>query len=155
MASAEPFAHLLRVTGDALGEVLDSYKQCYPIGPFHAYHPVIKNIKALFDVVQKLETEYLGGVFRATSPRAENNISDVLNECGKLAKLLRNQIKGRNLRDDASTSRDIQRACAEVELFLDTYGRSREEPTGRASPAEQSELDGLSMYSRFQSQVLY
>jgi hypothetical protein len=154
MASTEPLARLLKVTGDVLSEVLDSYKQYYPIVSFPVYHQVIKDIKALFEVVQKLETECLDGAFRATPLRAKNNISNVLNECGKLAKLLHNQIEGRNLRDDASTNRDIRTACAEVEFFLVTYGRSREEPTGRASPAEQSELEGLSVYSRFQSRVL-
>jgi hypothetical protein len=134
MASTEPFARLIKVTGDALGEVLDSYKQYYPPVPFSNYHQVIKNVKPLFELVQQLETECLCGAVRATSPRAKKSITEVLNECGKLAKLLQSQIEGRNLRDDASTNRDIQTYCDEVGFFL------------RTSRAEQTELESLSVY---------
>lgn len=146
MASTESFARLIKVTGDALSEVLDSYKQCYPPIPFSNYHQVIKNVKVLFELVQQFETEWLCGAVQATSPRAKKNITEVLNECGKLAKLLRSQIEGRNLRDDASTNREIQTYCAEVGFFLRTYDRSTEEPTSRTSRAEQTELESLGVY---------
>jgi hypothetical protein len=86
-----------------------------------------RTFKTVLDLVQELETESLARDFWATIPRAKSNISGVLNECGQLAKLLHTRVQGRNLRDDASTSRDIQTYCAEIGFFLATYGRSREE----------------------------
>ena len=146
MSSTGPFVRLLRATGDRLGEVLDSYKQFYPHVLSSDYHQVIKNVKALLELVQLLENEYLIRPFRATIPRAETNIAQVLKDCGELSKLLRIQIEGRRLRDDVSTSQDIERYYNEVESFRDSYGRSRDEPTARASRAEQAELEDLSAY---------
>jgi hypothetical protein len=150
MTSMEPFARLVKATGDAAAELLDAYKEYYSHVSPSNYHQTIKDIKPLLDLVQELETESLAGAFRATIPRAKSNISGVLNECGQLAKLLHTRVQGRNLRDDASTSRDIQTYCAEIGFFLATYGGSREElnfgasRASRASRAEQYELEDLS-----------
>jgi hypothetical protein len=86
-----------------------------------------RTFKTVLDLVQELETQSLARDFWATIPRAKSNISGVLNEYGQLATLLRTRVQARNLRDDASTSRDIQTHCAEIGFFLATYGRSREE----------------------------
>jgi hypothetical protein len=77
-------------------------------------------------------------------PRAKINIAGVLNDCGRLAKLLHNRIESGALEGDARTCRDIQTHCAEVEFFLGTYGRSRKELNIGAPRAEQYELEGLS-----------
>jgi hypothetical protein len=144
MASTEPFGRLLKVTGDAVAEVLDSYKQYYSHVVLSTYHQIIKNVKALLDLLQKLETEFLAGAFRATPSRAKNNIIEVLNECGQLAKLLHTRIEAINLRDDDSASRSIQTCGAEIGFFLRTYGRNREEWNSGPPRAGRTELEGLS-----------
>jgi uncharacterized protein YjaG (DUF416 family) len=143
MASTEPFARLLKVTGDAVEEVLDSFKIYYSHVVPSNYPQTIKDIKVLLEVVQKLETESLSGAFRTAQQRAKKNISEVLDECGQLAKLLHNRIKGRNLQDDAGTSRDIQTYCAEIRFFLATYGRSRGEQNMGGSRAERYDFGDL------------
>ena len=143
----EPFALLLKATGDAVAYVLDSYKEHYSQASSANYHQIIKDVKDLLCVVQKLEIESATGGFRATSRRAKNNIGEVLNECGQLATLLQSRIKARTLRDDARTSRDIETCYAEIEFFLRTYGRSREEPAIGLGRTERQELEDLSSAS--------
>lgn len=143
MASPDPFTLLLKVTGDAIADVLDSYKPYYSNITSVNYRQIINDVKALLDVVQDLENESAAGALWATSRRAKDNIVQVLNECGQLAKLLQTRIKDRTLRDDARISRDIQAYSAEIECFLRTYGR-REGRTTDLSRAERCELDTLS-----------
>src|SRR2546423_15428631 len=140
MASLVP---LLKTTGDTVAEVLDSYKVCYSGISFADYHQIIKDFKALFDSLQKLETESAKGVFRTTPQRAKNNIGEVLNECGQRAKLLQPRINAKTLRDDASTSRDVETWRAEIEFFLRTYGGIREEPNNGLGGPNQEYLDKL------------
>jgi hypothetical protein len=133
----------LKATGDAIGDVLDSYKTYYPHNTSVNYHQIINDVKALLDIVQDLETESAAGALWATSPRAKGNIDQVLNECGQLAKLLQTRIQDRTLRDDARNSRDIQAYSAEIECFLRTYG-SRQKRATDLSRAQRYELDNLS-----------
>lgn len=145
MAGEDPFALLLKATGDAVADVLDTYKDYYSHPAYYANpHQIIKDIKALLHNVQKLETEFSPGAFQATSSRAWNNIAEVLNECGRLAKLLQTRIKSRILDDDARTSREVETYCAEIEFFLKTYGRSRDDPSIAFGRTERNELDNLS-----------
>src|SRR5438270_8047017 len=107
MANTEPFTLLLKATGDAIADVLDSYKTYYSQITSLNYPQIINDVKALLDVVQDLESESATGTLWAASPRAKDNIVQVLNECGHLAKLLQIRIKDRTLRDDVRISRDI------------------------------------------------
>jgi hypothetical protein len=143
MAGTEPLARLLRATGDAVEEVLDSFKIYYSDVVPSNYPQTIKDIKALHEVVQKLETESLSGTFRITQTRDKRNISEVLDKCGQLAKLLYPRITGRKLEDDARTSRDIQTYCAEITFVLATYGRGGGEQSIGESRAERYELESL------------
>lgn len=143
MANTEPFTLLLKATGDAIADVLDSYKTYYSHITSLKYPQIINDVKALLDVVQDLENESAAGALWSASPRAKANIVQVLNECGQLAKLLQIRIKDRALRDDVRISRDIQAYSAEIECFLRTYG-SREKRATDLSRAERYELDTLS-----------
>jgi hypothetical protein len=139
----EPFTLLLKVTGDAIADILDAYKTYYSHITSLNYPQIINDVKPLLDVVQDLENESAAGTLWAASPRAKDNIVQVLNECGQLAKLLQSRIKDRALRDDVRISRDIQAYAAEIECFLRTYS-SREKRTTDLSRAERYELDTLS-----------
>jgi hypothetical protein len=143
MANADPFTLLLKATGDAIADVLDSYKTYYSHITSLNYPQVINDVKALLDVVQDLENESAAGVLWAASPRAKDNIVQVLNECGQLAKLLQIRIKDRALRDDVRISRDIQAYSAEIECFLRVHS-SRERRATELSRTERYELDTLS-----------
>jgi hypothetical protein len=143
MANIAPFTLLLKATGDAIADVLDSYKTYYSQTTSLSYPQIINDIKALLDVVQDLESESAAGTLFAASPRAKENICQVLNECGRLAKLLQNRIKDRILRDDVRISQDIQAYFAEIECFLRTYS-NRPKRTIDLSRAERDELDTLS-----------
>ena len=150
----DPFAHLLETTCDVVEAVLESYKEKYSrISPSN-YHQIIKDIKALFGIVQKLESEFATGAFRSASPRAKKNISDVLNECGQLAKLLQTRIESRRLQEDARSSHDIETYCAEIAFFIQTYGRAEDEPAKAAETQQRVELETLSTDSTFPSAVL-
>jgi len=143
MAGTDPFTLLLKATGDAIADVLDSYKPYYSTITSANYRQIINDVKALLDVVQDLENESANDALWATSRRVKDNIVQVLNECGQLAKLLQTRIKDRTLRDDARISRDIQAYSAEIECFLRTYGR-RERRAIDLSRGERLELDTLS-----------
>jgi len=143
MGSQDPFTLLLKVTGDAIADVLDSYKLYYSHITSVTYRQIINDVKTLLDVVQDLENESAAGALWATSRRVKDNIFQVLNECGQLAKLLQTRIKDRTLRDDARISRDIQAYSAEIECFLRTYGR-REGRATDLSREDRYELDSLS-----------
>jgi len=143
MATTDPFTLLLKATGDAIADVLDSYKPYYSNTTSVNYRQTITDVKALLEVVQDLESESAAGALLATSRRVKDNIVQVLNECGHLAKLLQTRIRDRTLRDDAKTSRDIQAYSAEIECFLRTYGRGERRVTD-LSRTERYELDTLS-----------
>jgi hypothetical protein len=143
MDSTEPFTLLLKATGDAIADVLDSYKLYYSTITSVNYRQIINDVKVLLDVVQDLEHDSAAGALRATSRRVKDNIGQVLNECGHLAKLLQTRIKNRTLRDDARISREIQEYSAEIECFLTTYGSREKRPTD-LSRTERYELDTLS-----------
>src|ERR1700733_8383141 len=138
----EPFTLLLKVTGDAIADILDAYKTYYSDITPPKSPKIINDVKPLLDVVHDLENESAAGTLWAASPRAKDNIVQVLNECGQLAKLLQSRIKDRALRDDVRISRDIQAYAAEIECFLRTYS-SREKRTTDLSRAERYELDTL------------
>jgi hypothetical protein len=143
MNNTVPFTLLLKATGDAIADVLDSYKTYYSHITSLSYPQIINDVKALLDVVQDLENESAAGTLWTASPRAKENMLQLLNECGRLAKLLQNRIKDRNLRDDVRISQDIQVYFAEIECFLRTYS-TRQKRTTDLSRAERDELDALS-----------
>ena len=153
MAGTDSFARLLQITCDVVEAVLESYKENYSHISPSSYHQIIKDVKALFGIVQKLESEFATGAFRSTSTRAKKNISDVLNECGQLAKLLQSRIESRRLQEDARSSHDIETYCAEIAFFIKTYGRAEDEHAKAAETQRRVELENLSTDSTIPSPV--
>ena len=153
MAAIDPFARLLKFTCDVVEDFLGFYKENYSYISPSNYHQIIKDFKALFGILQKLESESAAGAFRSTSTRPKKNICELLNECGQLAKLLQTRIQSRTLQEDARTSHDIDTYCAEIEFFMRTYGRTREEPTTATERSHRLELENLSKNYQFPSTV--